>query len=66
MEYNTGIVTARLQLSKSINVILKIFDFCQDLTYANDSYTRTHSYMTCPWLSVNLQIFLISKLTIIK
>ena len=42
-EYNTGNVAARLQTSKSINVIFYIFDFHQDLTCANDSYTRVHA-----------------------
>ena len=40
-EYNTGNVAARLQMSKSINVIFYIFDFRQDLTCAIDSYTQT-------------------------
>ena len=35
---------ARLQTSKSINLILYMFDFRQDLTCANDSYTHTRTH----------------------
>ena len=41
MEYITGNVAGRLQMSKSINVIFYIFDFHQDLTCANDCHKQT-------------------------
>ena len=43
MEYNTGNVTGRLQMSKSINVIFYIFDFRQELTCAHDCHKHTHT-----------------------
>ena len=43
-QYNTGNVAARLKQSKSINVLFYTFDFGQDLTCANDSYTHIQTY----------------------
>ena len=45
-EDNTGNVVARLQMSKSINVIFYIFDFCQDLTCAHDCHRQTELHDT--------------------
>ena len=44
MEYNTGNVAGKLQMSKSINVIIFLhFCFRQDLTGAHDCHKHTHT-----------------------
>ena len=59
-EYNAGNVAGRLQMSKSMNVIFYVFDFRQDLTCANDTYTHTHTHIHT---HTNTHIYIIKAIT---